>query len=66
VSKPIVSCWMSGDLVSEGVRILESGGVPNFPTPKRTAKAVWTSVQRGRYLARLKAANSGAVPGISA
>ncbi len=66
MSKPIVSCWMSGDLVSEGVRILESGGVPNFPTPKRTAKAVWTSVQRGRYLARLKAANSGAVPGISA
>lgn len=50
-SKPIVACFMSGDLVREAAETLESGGVPNLPTPRRTAKAVWALVQRGRYLA---------------
>jgi len=58
-SKPIVACWMSGDLVTEGVNILESGGVPNFPTPARTAKAVWALLQRGRYLAQQHGLTSG-------
>jgi len=53
-SKPILACWMSGDLVREGVERLESGGVPNFPTPKRTAKAAWALVQRGRHLVQQK------------
>jgi acetyl-CoA synthetase (ADP-forming) len=51
-SKPILACFMSGDLVREGVGILESEGVPNFPTPKRTAKAVWALVRRGKYLSQ--------------
>ncbi len=50
VSKPVLACWMSGDLVRDGVERLEGGGVPNFPTPKRAAKAAWALVQRGRYL----------------
>jgi len=50
ISIPIVACFMAGDLVTEGTRILEAGGVPNFPTVKRTAKAVWALAERGRYL----------------
>jgi len=57
-SKPIVACWMSGDLVTEGVKILERGNVPNFPTPKRAAKAVSALVERGRYLAQMHASIS--------
>jgi acyl-CoA synthetase (NDP forming) len=57
-SKPIVACWMSGDLVTEGVKILERGNVPNFPTPKRAAKAVSALVERGRYLAQMHASVS--------
>jgi len=59
IIKPLVACLMAGDLVTEGSKMLESGGVPNFPTPKRAAKAVWALVQRHRYLApRLPAAAS--------
>jgi acetyl coenzyme A synthetase (ADP forming)-like protein len=49
-SKPFVACFMAGDLVREGVKVLESGGIPNLPTPKRAAKAVWALVERDRYL----------------
>jgi acetyl coenzyme A synthetase (ADP forming)-like protein len=52
MSKPIVACWMSGDLVTEAVQILEGRHVPNFPTPRRTAKAVWALVERGTYLSK--------------
>ena len=52
MSKPIVACWMSGDLVAEAVQILEGQHVPNFPTPRRTAKAVWALVERGTYLSK--------------
>jgi len=50
ISKPVVACFMAGDLVREAVEALENGGVPNFPTVRRTAKAVWALVQRGRFL----------------
>jgi acetyl coenzyme A synthetase (ADP forming)-like protein len=50
ISKPVVACFMAGDLVREAVEALEKGGVPNFPTVRRTAKAVWALVQRGRFL----------------
>jgi len=39
-------------LLAEGVKMLESGGVPNFPTVRRTAKALWALVWRGRHLAQ--------------
>ena len=54
ISIPIVTCFMAGDLVTEGAKMLETGGVPNFPTVRRTAKAVWALVQRERYLTREK------------
>ena len=54
MSKPIVACWMSGDLVTEAVQILEHQHVPNFPTPRRTAKAVWALVERGAHLSKLQ------------
>jgi acyl-CoA synthetase (NDP forming) len=52
LTEPIVACFMAGDLVADGVKILESGGIPSFPTARRTAKAIWSLVQRGRYLRR--------------
>jgi acetyl coenzyme A synthetase (ADP forming)-like protein len=52
ISKPIVACFMAGDLVRDGVEALEKGGVPNFPTVSRAAKAVWALEQRGKILAQ--------------
>ena len=46
IGKPVVTCFMAGKLVEEAVRILEEGGIPNFPTPKRAARAL--SVLTGR------------------
>jgi acetyltransferase len=58
MSKPIVACWMSGDLVTEAVQILEYRHVPNFPTPRRTAKAVWALAERGTYLSKSRSDQS--------
>lgn len=40
VDKPIVACWMAGHLVERAVQILEKNKIPNYPTPKRAAKAL--------------------------
>ena len=40
IGKPIVTSWMGGVEVEEGIRILESKKVPNLPTPERAARVV--------------------------
>ena len=40
IDKPIVACWMAGHLVERAVQILEKNKIPNYPTPKRAAKAL--------------------------
>ena len=40
IDKPIVACWMAGRLVERAVRILEENKIPNYPTPRRAAKAL--------------------------
>ncbi|NJE76648.1 acetate--CoA ligase family protein [Thermococcus sp. ES12] len=39
-NKPVVVNFMAGELVGEGVKLLEEHGIKNFPTPERAAKAI--------------------------
>ncbi|MFA4640337.1 acetate--CoA ligase family protein [Pyrococcus kukulkanii] len=39
--KPIIVNFMAGELVREGIKILEKEGIKNFPTPERAAKALY-------------------------
>lgn len=42
--KPVIVNFMAGELVRDGVKMLEEGGIKNFPTPERAAKALkWLS-----------------------
>lgn len=42
--KPVIVNFMAGELVRDGVEVLEKGGVKNFPTPERAARALhWLS-----------------------
>ncbi|WP_297480463.1 CoA-binding protein [Thermococcus sp.] len=42
--KPIVVNFMAGELVKDGVGLLEKHGIKNFPTPERAARALkWLS-----------------------
>ncbi|AAL81209.1 CoA-binding protein [Pyrococcus furiosus DSM 3638] len=44
--KPIIVNFMAGELVREGIKILESKKIKNFPTPERAAKALyWLSLR---------------------
>jgi len=54
VNKPIIVCWMAGEPVKEAIKILEENNIPNFPTPRKAAKAMWALVERGKILKRLK------------
>jgi acetyltransferase len=39
-NKPIVCCFLGGDLVTEAVEILEKNGIPNYPELKRAIRAI--------------------------
>ncbi|WP_297500516.1 CoA-binding protein [Thermococcus sp.] len=42
--KPIIVNFMAGELVKDGVELLERNGIKNFPTPERAARALkWLS-----------------------
>ncbi|NJE43095.1 acetate--CoA ligase family protein [Thermococcus sp. GR6] len=42
--KPVIVNFMAGELVRDGVKLLEEGGIKNFPTPERAANALaWLS-----------------------
>ena len=44
--KPIIVNFMAGELVRDGVRLLEEHGIKNFPTPERAARALkWLSLR---------------------
>lgn len=45
--KPVVVNFMAGELVKEGVKLLNTCGIKNFPTPERAAKALyWLSLRK--------------------
>ncbi len=52
-SKPLVTCWMAGDIVAESLPLLERATIPNFPTPQRAATALSFLVRRARWLSNL-------------
>jgi len=44
--KPVIVNFMAGELVRDGVGLLERHGVKNFPTPERAARALrWLSLR---------------------
>ncbi len=48
--KPLITCWLAGDIVEEGLPILAQRGITNFPSPKRAAKALHFLSQRAEWL----------------
>ncbi len=45
-NKPLIVNFMAGELVRDGVKLLEEKGIKNFPTPERAAKALkWLSLR---------------------
>ncbi len=45
--KPLIANFMSGELVEDGLKLLNKNDIPNFPTPERAAKGVfWISNQK--------------------
>lgn len=52
-TKPILGCWMGGESVREGMRILAEGGVPAYPTPEEGVGAFMTLVRYSRNLESL-------------
>ncbi|VVB95897.1 Acetate--CoA ligase [ADP-forming] I subunit alpha [uncultured archaeon] len=52
--KPIIACWMGGAGLEEGVEILESGCIPNYPVPERAVKALSALVKHREFLEKVK------------
>lgn len=48
--KPLITCWLACDIVEEGLPILAQAEIPNFPSPKRAAKALHFLSQRSEWL----------------
>jgi acetyltransferase len=51
--KPILACWMGGNEVAEGERILREAGIPTFPYPDAAAQAFCTLSGYNRNLSAL-------------
>ena len=46
-NKPVIVNFMAGELVREGIKVLEECGIKNFPTPERAAKALyWLNLRK--------------------
>jgi len=48
-AKPLATCWLAGDIVTEGIPILTKAGIPNFSTPQRAATALHYLVLRAQW-----------------
>ena len=48
--KPIVCCFMGGNNVRKGVNLLEANNIPNYPDPKRAARAIQSLVKRNKRI----------------
>jgi acetyl coenzyme A synthetase (ADP forming)-like protein len=51
-AKPVLTCFMGADIVAEGVAILRSNKIPQYPIPERTAKTMQELVTYARYKER--------------
>ncbi len=52
--KPIIACWMGGAGTEEGVEILKSGCIPNYPVPERAVKALSCLIRHREFLEKVK------------
>ncbi|NJD75870.1 MAG: acetyl-CoA synthetase [Candidatus Methanoperedens sp.] len=52
--KPVIACWMGGAGMEEGVEILKSGCIPNYPVPERAVKALSALVRHREFLKNVK------------
>lgn len=52
--KPIIACWMGGAGTEEGVELLKSGCVPNYPVPERAVKALSGLIKHREFLETVK------------
>ncbi len=48
--KPLVTSWLTEDIVKAGLPTLIEAGIPNFPTPQRAATALRFLHQRAEWL----------------
>lgn len=53
-SKPIITCWMGGKGIEEGVDILKSGCLPNYSVPERAVKALAALIRHREFLKTVK------------
>ncbi|MBI1313094.1 GNAT family N-acetyltransferase [bacterium] len=49
-SKPVIAAWMGGATVREGIRCLNSAGVPTYSNPEQGVRAFMHLVEYGRNL----------------
>jgi acyl-CoA synthetase (NDP forming) len=52
--KPIVCCWMAGDLADPGREILESANIPSYSSPEKAAIALSSMVDFQEFTRRIK------------
>ncbi len=53
-TKPIIACWMGGAGTEQGVEILKSGCIPNYPVPERAVKALSCLIKHREFLDKVK------------
>ncbi|GFO97911.1 acetyl-coa synthetase (ADP-forming), alpha subunit [groundwater metagenome] len=53
-NKPIIACWMGGAGTEEGVELLKSGCIPNYPVPERAVKALSCLIKHREFLEKVK------------
>lgn len=56
-TKPIISCWIGGAGVEEGVEILKSACLPSYPVPERAVKALTALIRHKEFLDKVKLRN---------
>lgn len=50
--KPVLACFMGGERISAGLRVLADGGVPNYPFPERAVAALDAMSRYSAYTLR--------------
>lgn len=61
-SKPILAVWMGGAMVREGSDVLQSAGIPTYPTPEQAVEAFLNLAAHARHVASCGEAGSRASP----
>lgn len=55
--KPIVSCWMAGELAEPGREILEKTGIPSYSSPEKAATAISHMADYQAFANRMRKGN---------